>query len=164
MTLREGQGEWPDLEHYSDIPLYNTKAVVQQTGVPAPTLRAWERRYAILSPERANNAYRLYSERDIATIRWLKVRVEAGMSISHAIALLRHMNKEYQRLQEKQKSRSRTPSRAALGRGEVGGSGALSELAGSPISASPRTLAAGPVLPQIRVSGPTATGSSTAQR
>src|SRR5205814_4601292 len=104
MNAREGQGEWPDLEHYSDIPLYNTKAVVQQTGVPAPTLRAWERRYAILSPERANNAYRLYSERDIAMIRWLKVHVESGMSISQAIALLRHMNKEYQRLQEKQKS------------------------------------------------------------
>ncbi len=104
MNAREGQGEWPDLEHYSDIPLYNTKAVVQQTGVPAPTLRAWERRYAILSPERANNAYRLYSERDIAMIRWLKVHVESGMSISHAIALLRHMDKEYQRLQEKQKS------------------------------------------------------------
>lgn len=104
MTAREVHGEWPDLEHYSDIPLYNTKAVVQQTGVPAPTLRAWERRYTILSPERANNDYRLYSERDIVMIRWLKEHVNSGMSISQAIALLRHMNEQFYRLQEEQKS------------------------------------------------------------
>lgn len=100
MTVRDGQSEWLDLERYSDNPIFNTKAVVQQTGVPAPTLRAWERRYDILSPERANNDYRLYSERDIATIHWLKERVDEGMSISQAIALFRHMKEEYQRLIE----------------------------------------------------------------
>jgi len=84
MSVRDGQSEWLDLERYSDNPIFNTKAVVQQTGVPAPTLRAWERRYDILSPERANNDYRLYSERDIATIHWLKERVDEGMSISQA--------------------------------------------------------------------------------
>lgn len=84
----------PDLERYTDIPLFNTKAVVQQTGITAPTLRAWERRYLILSPERASNDYRLYSERDIAVIRWLKDRVDTGMSISQAVALLRHLEKE----------------------------------------------------------------------
>src|SRR5690349_5390066 len=67
------------------------KAMVQQTGIAAPTLRAWERRYAILSPERARNDYRLYSERDIVIIRWLKERVDAGMSISQAVALFRHV-------------------------------------------------------------------------
>jgi MerR family transcriptional regulator, light-induced transcriptional regulator len=84
----------PDLERYADVPLFNTKAVVQQTGITAPTLRAWERRYLILSPERASNDYRLYSERDIAVIRWLKDRVDTGMSISQAVALLRHLEKE----------------------------------------------------------------------
>src|SRR6266853_1534697 len=101
MTVREGQSEWPDLERYSDLPLFNTKAVVQQTGIPAPTLRAWERRYAILSPERAENDYRLYSERDIAIIRWLKERVDAGMAISQAIALFRHLEEEHNQLQRK---------------------------------------------------------------
>ncbi len=86
---------WPELERYSDNPLFNTKAVVQQTGIPAPTLRAWERRYKILSPERANNDYRLYSERDIAMIRWLKERVDSGMSISQAVAMLRHLDEEH---------------------------------------------------------------------
>jgi len=111
MTVRDGQSEWLDLERYSDNPIFNTKAVVQQTGVPAPTLRAWERRYDILSPERANNDYRLYSERDIATIHWLKERVDEGMSISQAIALFRHMKEEYQRLiEERSPSATGSPS------------------------------------------------------
>ena len=111
MTVRDGQSEWLDLERYSDNPIFNTKAAVQQTGVPAPTLRAWERRYDILSPERANNDYRLYSERDIATIHWLKERVDEGMSISQAIALFRHMKEEYQRLiEERSPSATGSPS------------------------------------------------------
>ncbi|HEU5199466.1 MAG TPA: MerR family transcriptional regulator [Ktedonobacterales bacterium] len=79
------------LENYSNAPLFNTKAVVRQTGVPAPTLRAWERRYGALAPKRGENDYRLYSERDIAIIRWLREQVENGLSISQAIALLRTM-------------------------------------------------------------------------
>lgn len=95
MIVREEYILFPELQRYSDIPLFNTKAVVQQTGIPAPTLRAWERRYAILSPERALNDYRRYSERDIAIIRWLKERVDAGMAISQAIALFRHLHEEH---------------------------------------------------------------------
>lgn len=79
------------LEGYSTTPLFNTKAVVRQTGVPAPTLRAWERRYGILAPQRGPNDYRLYSERDIALVSWLRHQVEGGLNISQAIALLRSM-------------------------------------------------------------------------
>lgn len=94
MLVQGGFIEKPDLERYSDTPMFNTKSVVQQTGVPGPTLRAWERRYTLLSPERANNAYRLYSERDVVMICWLKERVDAGMAISQAIALFRHKHNE----------------------------------------------------------------------
>lgn len=104
MSVREGHIEWPELERFPDIPIFNTKAVVQQTNVPAPTLRAWERRYTILSPERAGNAYRLYSERDVATIRWLKERVDTGMAISQAIALLRHLELEQRQLRENEQA------------------------------------------------------------
>ena len=94
MTSQGESIEKPDLALYSDTPMFNTKSVVQQTGVPGPTLRAWERRYTLLAPERANNTYRLYSERDIIMIRWLKERVDAGMAISQAIALFRHQHEE----------------------------------------------------------------------
>jgi len=58
----------------------------------------------ILSPERAQNDYRLYSERDIAIIRWLKERVDAGMAISQAIALFRHLEQEHHQLHRKASS------------------------------------------------------------
>lgn len=102
MVTHEGTAEWADLEQYSHIPMFNTKAVVQQTRVPAPTLRAWERRYTLIAPERANNDYRLYSERDIVLIRWLKERVDEGMSISQAIAFFRHLSEEHQQEQQSQ--------------------------------------------------------------
>jgi len=69
-------------------PIYNIKAVVEATGLPAATLRAWERRYGALSPGRTESGYRLYSARDIAVLRWLKARVDEGMNISQAIQLL----------------------------------------------------------------------------
>jgi MerR family transcriptional regulator, light-induced transcriptional regulator len=105
--MRGKPTEPPDLEQYSDVPLFNTKAVVQQTGIAAPTLRAWERRYTILSPKRTQNDYRLYSERDIALLRWLKERVDAGVSISQAIALLRHLTEEQHQRQQLQQKDSR---------------------------------------------------------
>jgi MerR family transcriptional regulator, light-induced transcriptional regulator len=79
----------PRLAHFDDTPVYNTRAAVRLTQVEAPRLRAWERRYAILSPHRSSNSYRLYSERDIAIIRWLREQVDAGMTISQATALLK---------------------------------------------------------------------------
>ncbi len=75
-------------DHYSDEPVYNVKAVARQTGVSADALRAWERRYGVPSPPRTESGYRLYSERDVAIIRWLKAKIEAGMSIGQAARLL----------------------------------------------------------------------------
>ena len=69
--------------------VYNTRAVVQRTGVPADTFRAWERRYGIPNPIRTEGNHRLYSERDIALIRWLRERTDEGMTISQAIQLHR---------------------------------------------------------------------------
>jgi DNA-binding transcriptional MerR regulator len=80
------------LTQFSDIPLYNTKAVAQETGVPADTFRAWERRYGVPQPHRTDGGHRLYSERDIATIRWLRDRTAEGLTISQAIALMSNGN------------------------------------------------------------------------
>jgi methanogenic corrinoid protein MtbC1 len=76
------------LTHFSNTPLYNTKAVAQETGVPADTFRAWERRYGVPRPQRTEGGHRLYSERDIAIIRWLRDRTAEGLTISQAIALM----------------------------------------------------------------------------
>ncbi len=85
--------QYSAMEPYQDMdnePVYNMKAVVEATGISAATLRAWERRYGAFSPGRTESGYRLYSARDIAVLRWLKGRVDEGMSISQAISLLGH--------------------------------------------------------------------------
>lgn len=71
-------------------PVYNTRAVARLTGVPADTFRAWERRYGVPHPSRTEGNHRLYSERDIATIRWLRDQTTQGLTISQAVALLPH--------------------------------------------------------------------------
>ncbi|MEJ5197847.1 MAG: MerR family transcriptional regulator, partial [Anaerolineae bacterium] len=73
---------------YDDTPIFTIKTVVQQTGITPATLRAWERRYNVLSPGRSEGGYRLYSERDIAILKWLKQQTDSGVSISSAITLL----------------------------------------------------------------------------
>lgn len=74
-------------------PVFTIKTVVQETGIAPATLRAWERRYGVLSPGRSDGGYRLYSDRDIHTLRWLRNQVDGGVSISRAVALLemRHL-------------------------------------------------------------------------
>ena len=74
----------------SDTPLYNIAAVVQRTGVPATTIRAWERRYAYPKPHRDEGGQRLYSEHDVETIRWLLDQTTQGVAISRAVDMLRN--------------------------------------------------------------------------
>ncbi|MFN2188389.1 MAG: MerR family transcriptional regulator [Candidatus Promineifilaceae bacterium] len=69
------------------IPTYNLKVVLKQTGLKADTLRAWERRYGLPNPGRSAGRHRLYSQRDIDTIKWLRARQGEGMSISNAVEL-----------------------------------------------------------------------------
>lgn len=73
--------------HLAGVPVYNTRAVVQRTGVPADTFRAWERRYGIPKPERTSGNQRLYSERDVSIISWLRDQTRRGLTISQAVAL-----------------------------------------------------------------------------
>jgi methanogenic corrinoid protein MtbC1 len=76
-------------DRFRSEPVYNTRAVVQRTGVPADTFRAWERRYGLPQPSRTGGNQRLYSERDIALIGWLRDQTQAGLTISQAVALFR---------------------------------------------------------------------------
>jgi DNA-binding transcriptional MerR regulator len=69
---------------------FTIKLVAARTGVSVHTLRAWERRYGVPTPNRhSDNRYRLYDEQDIADVVWLKHQVEAGIPPAQASALLR---------------------------------------------------------------------------
>lgn len=68
----------------SDVPRFNIKHVAEQTGILPVTLRAWERRYRLPTPRRTGSNYRLYSEREIAVLRWMKRRVNSGLRVRMA--------------------------------------------------------------------------------
>lgn len=75
-------------------PIFNLKAVVQETGLKADTLRAWERRYGVPTPQRTDSGHRLYSQYDIDILKWLIKRQDDGMSISRAIELLHRLEED----------------------------------------------------------------------
>ena len=67
--------------------LYRMGAVASLTGLPAGTIRAWERRYGMLNPERTDGGFRLYTEDDIKRLSLIQRLRAFGEPIS-AIANL----------------------------------------------------------------------------
>lgn len=77
-------------------PTFNLKVVARETGLKPDTIRAWERRYGIPSPERTPGGHRLYTQHDIDTLKWLIARQHEGLTISRAVELWRMLEAEGQ--------------------------------------------------------------------
>ncbi|MFW2438428.1 MAG: MerR family transcriptional regulator [Arenicellales bacterium] len=58
------------------------RTVSELTGVNSVTLRAWERRYGLIKPERTPKGHRLYNQGHIEKIEQILDRVAQGMTIS----------------------------------------------------------------------------------
>lgn len=58
--------------------------MAELTGVPEPTLRAWERRYGVPSPERTAGNYRLYSRADVEQVLAMRRLCEEGVAAAEA--------------------------------------------------------------------------------
>ena len=59
----------------------------RRVGVTPEVLRAWERRYGILSPARTDGGFRLYDEDDERRIRRMLQHLEQGLSAAEAARL-----------------------------------------------------------------------------
>ena len=66
---------------------YRIGAVSRLTGVPADTLRVWERRYGVATPVRTASGTRLYAPEDVARLTLIKRLVERGDAISRVASL-----------------------------------------------------------------------------
>jgi DNA-binding transcriptional MerR regulator len=64
------------------------RTVARLTGVKPVTLRAWERRYGLISPSRTESGHRLYSPDDVERIRRAVALVRQGVAIGQVGALL----------------------------------------------------------------------------
>ncbi len=67
---------------------YPIRAVAELTGVHPVTLRAWERRYRLIEPQRTAKGHRLYSSADIDRIRRVLALLETGIPVSRVRPLL----------------------------------------------------------------------------
>lgn len=63
-------------------PVRTIKFVARQTGLSVHLIRMWEKRYQAVTPERASNNRRLYTEEDVERLRLLQEATMAGHGIS----------------------------------------------------------------------------------
>ena len=112
---------------------YGIGAVVRQTGLPAPTIRIWEKRYGAVSPIRTETNRRLYSAEDVARLGLLRSLTEQGHSIGNIANL--SLSELEQQFSEDRNQRSPAQSRGSQlnqGRVLVAGHGAAEAFLGEP--------------------------------
>jgi methanogenic corrinoid protein MtbC1 len=63
--------------------------LAQRVGISADVLRAWERRYGLLTPQRTQAGYRLYSSDDVRLVRRVVALRDQGLGAGQAVAAAR---------------------------------------------------------------------------
>lgn len=63
------------------------RVVASRTGIPADTLRMWERRYGFPKPARRDGGSRVYSENDVARLKLIGRAIAAGFRPSETVPL-----------------------------------------------------------------------------
>ena len=83
---------------------HNIHIASQLSGVAAATIRAWEKRYQALTPDRADNGHRLYNDTDIEKLTMLLLLTQTGHTISKIAGLnidaLKELLKKHDRIQQ----------------------------------------------------------------
>ena len=68
--------------------LYPIREVSRLSGVNSVTLRAWERRYGLLVPQRTESGHRLYSMRDIERVKAIVSWIARGIPVSKVASII----------------------------------------------------------------------------
>lgn len=66
---------------------YSIKYVANVTGLSEHRIRAWEKRYQLLTPERSSKGRRLYQDSDIEKLGLVKGLIDHGQKIGHIAGL-----------------------------------------------------------------------------
>ncbi|RKH12511.1 MerR family transcriptional regulator [Corallococcus sp. CA053C] len=95
---------------------YRIHIAAELSGVRVELIRAWERRYGVLAPERTPAGYRVYTDRDVALLKRLKALTEEGVAISEAAKLVPRLMADLDagppQVQERQESGTRAQPEA----------------------------------------------------
>jgi DNA-binding transcriptional MerR regulator/methylmalonyl-CoA mutase cobalamin-binding subunit len=71
----------------AQIPRYPVRLVAIRTGLSPHVLRAWERRYGVVSPTRTEGGQRLYSDHDVERLLRLRRLTDQGHAIGRIASL-----------------------------------------------------------------------------
>lgn len=69
-------------------PLLPIREIARLTGVNPVTLRAWERRYGLVVPQRTSKGHRLYSHDQVERVRSILAWLDRGVAVSQVLPLL----------------------------------------------------------------------------
>ena len=69
--------------------MYMIKQASQLSGVAEASLRAWERRYGVVVPQRNESGYRIYDRKDLAALSTMRRLVDEGWSPAQAAQAVR---------------------------------------------------------------------------
>ena len=69
--------------------MYTIKEASARSGVGIPLLRAWERRYGVVTPRRTPSGYRLYDEDAIRRLTTMRHLIDGGWAPQQAAARIR---------------------------------------------------------------------------
>src|SRR5215213_6487303 len=86
--LRRGGYPTAMTEPASAKPTYSIGAIARMISLPVATLRSWEERYALVVPARSEAGQRLYSRDQLEQLRFIRSRMDEGMSPADAHRLL----------------------------------------------------------------------------
>lgn len=67
---------------------YCISEIAQLTGINSVTLRAWQRRYGLLNPQRTDKGHRVYTQQDLEQILQIQQWLARGVAIGKVKALL----------------------------------------------------------------------------
>ena len=91
----------------SSEPLLPIRDIARLTGVNPVTLRAWERRYGLIVPQRTAKGHRLYSQEQLGRVRLILGWLDRGASVGQVRALLAQQSTAMPELEGEWQTRAR---------------------------------------------------------
>lgn len=64
--------------------MFTIKQAAARVGVEPATLRAWEQRYGVVSPQRSQAGYRVYGDADLRVLRTMSSLIQEGWAAAQA--------------------------------------------------------------------------------
>jgi DNA-binding transcriptional MerR regulator len=88
--------------------IYSIGAVARMLGLSQPAIRSWEDRYGLVVAERSEGGRRIYTRDQLEQLRFIKERLDEGLSAADAHRLLAEREEGRQPLEQRQASNADT--------------------------------------------------------